>query len=233
MPIDREKLKARLRAVFAGEAAEHVAALNRDLLLLEASPDAAERARLVQLLFRTAHTLKGAARSVTATPIERLCHELENVFDQLRKRGEPPAPELLQTFFAVADALDVASKQFLSRGELNEGQDRALRERLAAAARGDALPPLARAAAPAPPAPAPVVAPPEPAREALPEPARETPPEPAREAPPVVAREAPPVVAPADVTAAVTASLGREEAVAVAAPPRIEAAPARDRKSVV
>ena len=129
MALDREKLKARLRAVFAGELAEHVSALNRDLLVLEKA-QGEELAQLVQLLFRTVHTLKGAARSVSATPIERLCHELESAFGQLRARPARPSPAQMQTFFAVADALEAAGRAWAAGGVVPAAQHGALLARL-------------------------------------------------------------------------------------------------------
>ncbi len=61
--MDKAKLIAQLMTTFLGELEEHVRALNRDLLALEKNPTGDERARSERLkeLFRTAHSLKGAA----------------------------------------------------------------------------------------------------------------------------------------------------------------------------
>src|SRR5262249_1727809 len=69
--VDKDKLIQRLMATFLDELHEHVASLNRDLLALEQGPDAGRRAALLQALFRTAHSLKGAARSVNVAPVEK------------------------------------------------------------------------------------------------------------------------------------------------------------------
>src|SRR5689334_13444837 len=88
--MDKEQLVKRLMATFLEELEEHVAALNRDLLALEKDPaggaDAADR---LKTLFRTAHSLKGAARSVNVDVIERACHQLEEVLAAARDRRAP------------------------------------------------------------------------------------------------------------------------------------------------
>src|SRR5947199_267336 len=66
---------------FLEELEEHVGALNRDLLALEKGPAGPERAERLTTLFRTAHSLKGAARAVNVTVIESACH-------RPRRRGE-------------------------------------------------------------------------------------------------------------------------------------------------
>src|SRR6185436_18716191 len=75
--MDKNVLIRRLMATFVEELAEHVGALNRDLLGLEKATAREERAEWLKSLFRTAHSLKGAARSVNLNVIETACHYLE------------------------------------------------------------------------------------------------------------------------------------------------------------
>src|SRR5438105_1610340 len=75
--MDKNKLIERLMATFLEELEEHIVAFNRDLLALEKDVAAEERAEFLKTLFRTAHSLKGAARSVNVTLIEAACHRLE------------------------------------------------------------------------------------------------------------------------------------------------------------
>ena len=51
------------------------------------APSDGERAALVERIFREAHSLKGAARSVSLAGVEALCPELESIFAAM-KRGE-------------------------------------------------------------------------------------------------------------------------------------------------
>jgi len=64
MAMNRESALRRLMETFVAELEEHVRSLNADLLLLEKAPQDAQRAECVVRIFRAAHSLKGAARSV-------------------------------------------------------------------------------------------------------------------------------------------------------------------------
>lgn len=106
--MDKQQLIRRLMATFVGELDEHVAALNHDLLLLEKSHQPEET---YKQLFRTAHSLKGAARSVDAHAIERACHHLEDVFTASQKGELELRPEVYQVLFATADAIGDAGRR--------------------------------------------------------------------------------------------------------------------------
>ena len=85
----------RLFAIFLEELEEHKSALSRDLLALEQSRDPAAQRALLDNMFRSAHSLKGAARSVQASSVERICHYLEQNFQDLRRTSAPPQCGLL------------------------------------------------------------------------------------------------------------------------------------------
>ena len=63
-------------ALFAEELADQLELLNASLLQLESDP-ASPGCR--DSLMRAAHTLKGAARMVGLTPLERLAHAMEEL----------------------------------------------------------------------------------------------------------------------------------------------------------
>ena len=75
----------RLLATFRVEAKEHVDALFQGILELENKPDAETRASLVEHVFREAHSLKGAARSVDQIAIESVCQSLEDTFAAMKR----------------------------------------------------------------------------------------------------------------------------------------------------
>lgn len=100
-------LSERLRATFLAELDEQLAAMNSDLLALEARPDDAERLRS---LFRVAHTLKGAARAVGVSSIEEACHALETMLAPARGGAMSLGPAHFQLLFATADALAEAGE---------------------------------------------------------------------------------------------------------------------------
>jgi two-component system chemotaxis sensor kinase CheA len=67
--MDKRELLARLMGTFLAELEENLRLLNSELLLLEKIPAAAERAESLARLFRAAHSLKGAARSVVSVKL--------------------------------------------------------------------------------------------------------------------------------------------------------------------
>ena len=84
--MDRDQLIKRLMVTFLGELEEHVRAMNDDLLALEKEPAGAGRAERYKSLFRAAHSLKGAARSVSVA-IEEACHHLEEILGAASEAG--------------------------------------------------------------------------------------------------------------------------------------------------
>src|SRR3972149_11108043 len=84
MPDPIDDLQRELLKTFRVEAQEHLQKLNETLLQLERQPDEAVRHALLQEVFRTAHSLKGAARAVSLNDVENLAHVMENVLQQAR-----------------------------------------------------------------------------------------------------------------------------------------------------
>jgi chemotaxis protein histidine kinase CheA len=57
--MDKEELQRRLMVTYLEEVEEHVRALDESLLQLEQAPEGADQKQLVQVLFRSVHSLKG------------------------------------------------------------------------------------------------------------------------------------------------------------------------------
>ncbi|MBV9125949.1 MAG: Hpt domain-containing protein, partial [Planctomycetes bacterium] len=116
--MDKAKLMQRLMGTFVEELGEHVRALNHDLLALEKNPQDNQAERFVTL-FRTAHSLKGAARSVNVTVIETACHHLETIMEAVRDGHRPLNPELFALLFATADAIEEAGMRLREQQDLH------------------------------------------------------------------------------------------------------------------
>lgn len=158
MSFDREQLRRRLMATFVGELAEHVAALDRDLGAAETATTAEARAEAVRGLFRTVHSLKGAARAVDLLPIATLCHDLEDRLAAARDAGGALAPGLASLLSRAITALDDASRRLGTSGAVDAAALAAVRADDPAAAPTPSSEP---APAPVPaPAPPPAAAPP-------------------------------------------------------------------------
>ena len=92
--VEEELLRA-LRATFKVEAAEHLQAIGTGLMELEKAPAPPEQMRLIETVFRAAHSLKGAARAVNFSDIETQCQALEGLFAAWKRRETVPTPETL------------------------------------------------------------------------------------------------------------------------------------------
>lgn len=86
MDKKQQEFLKRLRETFRVEADEHLRAMSSGILQLEKGLEV-EQAATIEVVFREAHSLKGAARAVDLIEIESVCQSLESVFAAL-KRGE-------------------------------------------------------------------------------------------------------------------------------------------------
>lgn len=105
MPRQDDELLKRLLVTFKVEAQEHVETIASGLVGLEQAPTETQRKSVLDTIFRSAHSLKGAARAVNVTDIEALCQSLEGVFAAVKRRDITPSPELFDLCHRVVDAL--------------------------------------------------------------------------------------------------------------------------------
>jgi two-component system chemotaxis sensor kinase CheA len=82
-PSDDPKLQARLNELFLDELAEQLERLEAGLESLATQPAEATPGTVAEL-FRSAHSLKGAAQAVSATAIGARCHDLEELLARVR-----------------------------------------------------------------------------------------------------------------------------------------------------
>ena len=90
--------------IFREEAREHLSALEKGFLDLEAA--AAEKRRgLIDSLFRHAHSLKGDSKAVGALPLKLAAQVLEDLLDSLRNAPEEMTSEQINQGLAQLDAV--------------------------------------------------------------------------------------------------------------------------------
>lgn len=83
--MDDERFLKQLLATFSAEAQEHLSAMETLVGRIAAGLPLTEAGPAVEQLFREAHSLKGAARSVNLLDIERLCQSMERVLSAAKK----------------------------------------------------------------------------------------------------------------------------------------------------
>ena len=101
----KDDIRERLLAMFAVEAEEHLQALGASLLALDRDPATPEAREAAETMFREAHTLKGAARSVGRTDVETLCQDLESLLGRVGRGELAPSAALAGELRAAIDGL--------------------------------------------------------------------------------------------------------------------------------
>ncbi|MFD0671717.1 chemotaxis protein CheW [Cohnella sp. GCM10027633] len=120
-------------SIFIDEANDHLQSLNENMLRLEQSP---EDIGIVQVIFRSAHTLKGMSATMEFKDLASLTHEMENVLDLVRNGKLNMNGNIFDTLFKCLDELE-AMVQDVINGGTGSGDVTELVERLKAIVKGD------------------------------------------------------------------------------------------------
>ncbi|WP_048196669.1 chemotaxis protein CheA [Methanocaldococcus vulcanius] len=105
--------------IFAEEAEEHIQTINECLLELEKDPSNLD---LINQIFRSAHTIKGGARTVGLSHISDLTHHMEDILDYVRNGQIPVTSEIIDLLFKCLDALETMLEEVKS-GETETSVD--------------------------------------------------------------------------------------------------------------
>lgn len=89
--------------IFIDETTEHLQTLNEQVLVLEEEPDNIET---INEIFRAAHSLKGMAGTMGFKRMQRLTHDMENVFSTIRDGKMNVTPDLVDVVFKCLDAIE-------------------------------------------------------------------------------------------------------------------------------
>lgn len=112
MSKDKETFLKELRQVFRQEADENIKSMAARLVELENTTHPAQRAEIVETLFRDSHNLKGAARSVDQDQggMELICQSLESIFKKFKKEEILPEPVIFDALHRAVDHLGQLNK---------------------------------------------------------------------------------------------------------------------------
>ncbi|BAF60297.1 chemotaxis protein histidine kinase and related kinases [Pelotomaculum thermopropionicum SI] len=98
--------------VFLDELEEKIQCLNENILVLEREGGSEEA---LQEIFRAAHTIKGSSAVMGYEKMASLTHEMENLFDQMRKGLLPVSAPLVDTLFLALDTLQALRDEVLGK----------------------------------------------------------------------------------------------------------------------
>lgn len=120
-------------SIFIDEANDHLQSLNENMLRLEQQP---EDISIVQVIFRSAHTLKGMSATMEFKDLASLTHEMENVLDLVRNGKLNMNGVIFDALFKCLDELE-AMVQDVINGGTGSGDVTELVDRLKAIVKGD------------------------------------------------------------------------------------------------
>jgi two-component system chemotaxis sensor kinase CheA len=89
---------------FLVEAQEHFELIEQNFLALEESPGNLD---ILNAIFRSVHTIKGASGFLGLAKVQSLSHIGENILDDLRKGRMTLTPEVMELLFETVDVLKV------------------------------------------------------------------------------------------------------------------------------
>ncbi|GIP56527.1 chemotaxis protein CheA [Paenibacillus woosongensis] len=101
-------------SMFIDESNDHLQSLNENMLELEKAPD---DIGIVQIIFRSAHTLKGMAATMGFEDLSSLTHQMENVLDLVRNEKLKMQDYIFDTLFKSLDALQMMVQDIMNGGD--------------------------------------------------------------------------------------------------------------------
>jgi two-component system, chemotaxis family, sensor kinase CheA len=137
--VDRARLLERLMATFVDELDEHVQTLSDGVLTLEKGLSGDEHTECLTVMFRAAHSLKGASRAVDQEAVERLCHVLEDAYGAIRDGALQPEPGLCSLLLATTDMIGTAGQAMRAKQPVDDAAIDSLRQQLQAAVAGESF----------------------------------------------------------------------------------------------
>lgn len=101
-------------SVFIDESREHLQLMNDSLLEFE--QDSTD-IKIVNEIFRSAHTLKGMSATMGFNKIAELTHNMENILDNIRNEVQTADSDLIDVLFECLDTLTALVEEVIESGE--------------------------------------------------------------------------------------------------------------------
>lgn len=132
--------------MFIDETKEHLQNLNDQVLVLEAEPDNIDT---INEIFRAAHSLKGMAGTMGFKRMQRLTHDMENVFSEIRNGKMSVTPDLVDIVFKCLDAIEEYLDCIINTSDEGENDNEELINMLNACLKAEGAPATEQPAQPA------------------------------------------------------------------------------------
>ncbi len=106
--MTEEELMERLRQAFMEEARERLDSLSLHLEAIERGDDPGLRKQSLEVAYREAHSLKGAARAVGFSDVEAVCQAAESVLSALKREQISASREVVTALYQVLSFVEKA-----------------------------------------------------------------------------------------------------------------------------
>ncbi|MFH1334511.1 MAG: hybrid sensor histidine kinase/response regulator [Pseudomonadota bacterium] len=116
MDLDPKVLQE-LMSTFQEELVELLQNITDGLLALEKQPSSQEQEKILHAIFRSAHNIKGSARSLNIETISKMAHKLEDLFSKLHEKNIKPTSDTIDIALSVLDEMRIAMDAFLNQKE--------------------------------------------------------------------------------------------------------------------
>jgi len=103
--MNEDSFLKELLAMFKIESEEHIKSMSSGLLEMEKITDSDQKLRIIETVYREAHSLKGAARAVSLLDVESLCQSLESLFALIKSQELEPDKKLYDFLHRAVDSL--------------------------------------------------------------------------------------------------------------------------------
>ena len=118
--MNKEELAKLLKATFQQELHDHIGSLTRELLAMESDQSREQKAESWQIIFRVAHTLKGASAIVKIDSIGDACHSMEEIFSYYRDKLIAMPEEMTSLMLKTVDGFSEIAAQLQSGSESDQ-----------------------------------------------------------------------------------------------------------------
>lgn len=115
MNLDPEILK-KLIATFNDELTERLQEITDGLLKLENNKlTNDESEKVIEIIFRSAHNIKGSARSIGANNVGDIAHHIETLFSSIQKKSIKISPNIVNLCLEAIDNIHMSMKAFIDK----------------------------------------------------------------------------------------------------------------------
>lgn len=123
--------------IFIDETAEHIQSLSDNIMALENEPEDHD---VINEIFRAAHSLKGMAGTMGFKRMQRLTHDMENVFQEVRNDKIKVNGDIIDVLFQCLDAIEGYLNQIKETSDEGTNENDAIISALNGILNGDTAP---------------------------------------------------------------------------------------------